>query len=63
GKSDETPLPGDVFKNEENLRASVGIGMTWQSPFGPVRLDLAEAVLKEDYDKTQIVHFSFGTRF
>jgi outer membrane protein insertion porin family len=63
GKSDETPLPGDIFKSEENLRASVGIGMTWQSPFGPVRLDLAKAVLKKDYDKTQLIHFSFGTRF
>jgi outer membrane protein insertion porin family len=63
GHNDENPLPGDTFKNEENLRASVGVGVTWQSPFGPVRLDLAKAVLKEDYDKTEIVHFSFGTKF
>jgi len=63
GKNDVKSLAGDDFKNEENLRASVGVGISWQSPFGPVRLDLAKAVLKKNYDKTEIVHFSFGTRF
>ena len=63
GKTNESSQPGDVFKSEENIRASIGVGSTWQSPFGPVRLDLAKAVLKKDYDKTEIIHFSFGTRF
>ncbi len=63
GNNDESPLPGENFKNEESIRASVGIGATWQSPFGPVRLDFAKALLKKDYDKTEIIHFSFGTRF
>jgi len=63
GANDETPLSTDEFKDEENVRASVGIGMTWDSPFGPVRLDLAQPVLKKDYDKVENVHFSFGTKF
>lgn len=63
GKTEENALPGETFRNDETPRASVGAGVTWQSPFGPVRLDIAHAVLKEDYDKTQTVHFSFGTRF
>ncbi|NTU76807.1 MAG: outer membrane protein assembly factor BamA, partial [Alphaproteobacteria bacterium] len=62
GKPEETALPGDLFMNEESLRVSVGVGMTWQSPFGPVRLDLAKPVLKKDYDKTELIHFSFGTK-
>jgi len=44
-------------------RASIGVGVAWKSPFGPIRLDLAKAIVKKDYDQTQIFHFSFGTRF
>lgn len=44
-------------------RAAVGAGIAWRSPFGPVRVDLAQAVLKEDFDKTQLFTLSFGTRF
>jgi outer membrane protein insertion porin family len=44
-------------------RASIGVGAAWKSPFGPIRVDLAKAVLKQDVDQTQVFHFSFGTRF
>jgi outer membrane protein insertion porin family len=63
GDNDENPLTGEVFKHDESLRLSVGAGMSWQSPFGPIRLDLAQAILRKRYDNTQFVHFSFGTRF
>ncbi len=46
-----------------SLRASAGIGLAWNSPFGPLRFDFAKAVLKEDFDDTQFFRFSFGTRF
>ena len=46
-----------------SLRLSGGFGVSWDSPFGPIRLDYAEAFLKEDFDKTEAFHFSFGTRF
>ncbi len=46
-----------------SLRASAGVGIAWRSPFGPVRVDLAKPVLKEDFDQTELVRFSFGTRF
>jgi outer membrane protein insertion porin family len=45
------------------LRASVGAGMIWQSPFGPLRLDVAWPLAKADFDKTELVRFSVGTRF
>jgi outer membrane protein insertion porin family len=35
----------------------------WQSPFGPLRLDVAYPVLKESFDETELVRFSIGTRF
>ncbi len=46
-----------------SLRASAGAGLGWNSPFGPINIDIAEALLKEDFDVTQMVRFSFGTRF
>ncbi len=46
-----------------SIRASVGLGLSWRSPLGPARLDLSQAVLKEDHDKTEVFRFSFGTRF
>lgn len=53
--------PGVV--NNGGPRASVGIGITWRSPFGVVNVDLAQAVVKEDYDRTEVFRFGFGTRF
>jgi outer membrane protein insertion porin family len=41
----------------------VGVGLAWRSPFGPIRIDLAHAVVKEEFDETEILRFSFGTRF
>lgn len=49
--------------DDASLRASIGAGVSWASPFGPVRVDLGFPILKESYDKTQTVFFSFGTRF
>ena len=46
-----------------NPRASVGIGISYLSPFGPIRVDYARAVLKEDFDQTENFRFSFGARF
>jgi outer membrane protein insertion porin family len=45
------------------LRASIGAGLIWQSPFGPLRFDLAYPLAKADYDEKEYFRFSFGTRF
>jgi outer membrane protein insertion porin family len=45
------------------VRSAVGVGLIWDSPFGPLRFDLAKAITKEGYDKTQIFRFGGGTRF
>ena len=45
------------------LRLSAGAGISWRSPFGPIRVDLAKPILKENSDETQLFRFSFGTRF
>ncbi|HEX3863111.1 MAG TPA: outer membrane protein assembly factor BamA [Stellaceae bacterium] len=46
-----------------SIRASAGIGVSWKSPVGPIRLDLALPIKRESFDKTQFFHVSFGTRF
>ncbi|HAX91237.1 MAG TPA: outer membrane protein assembly factor BamA, partial [Rhodospirillaceae bacterium] len=63
GQNDEKPLAGELFMSDQKIRASVGIGVSWQSPFGLVRLDYAQPVIKQDYDDIEHIHFSFGTRF
>lgn len=44
-------------------RMSVGVGLLWASPFGPIRIDFADAIKKDHYDRTELFRFSFGTRF
>ncbi len=44
-------------------RVSAGIGVSWKSPVGPIRLDLAVPIRRESFDKTQFFRVSFGTRF
>jgi len=45
------------------VRSSVGVGLVWDSPLGPLRFDLAYALTKQSYDKTQFFRFSGGTKF
>ena len=45
------------------VRASAGFGIAWKSPVGPIRVDLAVPIKKEAFDKTQLFHVSFGTKF
>ena len=54
---------GGKIKDESSPRVSVGFGVQWKSPFGPVRVDIAQAVMKEDYDRTQFFKFNFGAGF
>jgi outer membrane protein insertion porin family len=44
-------------------RLSVGVGVNWTSPFGPLRLDIARAILKEEGDDTKLFSFNVGTSF
>jgi outer membrane protein insertion porin family len=52
----------DVEDNSK-IRVSLGAGVSWASPFGPIRVDLAHPLIKDTYDHTQIFQFNFGTKF
>ncbi|WP_423142216.1 outer membrane protein assembly factor BamA [Parablastomonas sp. CN1-191] len=49
----DTPLP----------RVAVGIGVNWNSPFGPFRIDFAKTILKRPGDDTKTFTFNVGTQF
>lgn len=49
--------------NSEYLRFSAGVGVTWVSPFGPLKLVLAKPLNEKDYDDTQVLQFQFGQQF
>lgn len=54
---------GPEIADEASIRASAGLGISWRSPFGPVRVDVGLPFAEEDYDEREIVRFNFGTRF
>lgn len=45
------------------VRTSVGVGLIWQSPFGPLRFDYAVPITKGKYDRVQEFRFGGGTTF
>ena len=49
--------------NSAKPRLSLGIGVNWVSPFGPLRIDLAKALLKQEGDDTKLFSFNVGTQF
>lgn len=59
---------GNVYGEAEkvdfaNMRASVGVGLSWLSPVGPLRIAFANPVRKFSGDKIQKVQFQIGTSF
>ena len=52
-----------TLPTENPVRSSVGAGILWDSPIGPLRFDFAFATTKASYDKTQFFRFGGGTKF
>ncbi|MDR3497175.1 MAG: outer membrane protein assembly factor BamA [Ancalomicrobiaceae bacterium] len=56
--------PGSsCYTDDSTIRTSVGVGVLWKSPFGPLRADFGFALTKGEGDVTQIFRFSGGTQF
>ncbi|HVV60304.1 MAG TPA: outer membrane protein assembly factor BamA [Pseudolabrys sp.] len=49
--------------DSKSVRSSVGVGLIWDSPLGPLRFDFGFPLTKESYDHTQWFRFSGGTTF
>lgn len=59
---------GNIYGENErmdfaSLRSSVGIGVSWLSPIGPLRIAFANPVRKFDGDRIQRFQFQIGTSF
>ena len=59
---------GNIYAANENIsfddmRASYGIGVSWISPVGPLRLAFARPVRSFDGDRIQTLQFQIGTSF
>ena len=79
GLPDEYPVRGRVFADvgsawsvdnapgvvldETSPRVSIGAGLSWRSPLGPLEVDVGFPIVKEDFDEKELLRFSFGTRF
>jgi outer membrane protein insertion porin family len=59
------PTTGEtlVLRDDKTIRTSVGAGLVWASPFGPLRIDYAVALNKTSYDRVQEFSFGGGTKF
>ncbi|WP_076857669.1 outer membrane protein assembly factor BamA [Bradyrhizobium mercantei] len=66
-KPTQAPSPGTClglqFDDSKVVRTSVGVGLIWQSPFGPLRFDYAVPLTKGAYDRVQEFRFGGGTTF
>jgi outer membrane protein insertion porin family len=66
-------VPGDIqaindgvnldVQDDSSIRSAVGVSLLWNSPMGPLRVDYAETLSKEEYDKTQNLRFGASTKF
>jgi outer membrane protein insertion porin family len=54
---------GLVYDNGNAVRSSVGVGLIWASPFGPLRFDYAVPLTKGQFDRVQEFRFGGGTSF
>jgi outer membrane protein insertion porin family len=59
---------GNVFGEREkvsvsDLRASAGVGLSWLSPIGPLRIAAAQPLRKKPGDRIQRFQFQIGTSF
>jgi outer membrane protein insertion porin family len=54
---------GLVYDSGNTVRTSVGVGLIWASPFGPLRFDYAVPLTKGRFDRVQEFKFGGGTSF
>ena len=55
--------PGICLADSSAVRAAAGASIIWESPLGPLRLDISKPFLKERFDDEQLIRFGASTRF
>ncbi|MFC4255127.1 outer membrane protein assembly factor BamA [Altererythrobacter xixiisoli] len=57
------PFAEEFYGDSAMPRVSIGVGVNWNSPFGPFRIDVAYPLLKQEGDDTKTFSFNVGTQF
>ena len=53
----------DSLDDSSKIRSSIGIGVDWFTPVGPLTFSFAQPVTKDSKDKTETFRFNLGTTF
>ena len=54
---------GGIVDDKFHLRSTLGAGILWRTPIGPLRFDFTKAIKKLSYDKLESFNFSISTKF
>ncbi len=54
---------GPNLVDDGSPRVSVGAGLSWRSPLGPLRFDFGFPLARQPHDRARLFNFRFGTRF
>jgi len=46
-----------------SLRSAIGVGVLWESPFGPISLNYARPISRENFDETEFISFGIGSSY
>ena len=57
------PFAEEFYGNSPMPRVTIGIGINWNSPFGPFRINIAYPLLKREGDDHKFFSFNVGTQF
>ena len=49
--------------NSNTIRSSIGVGLDWFTPIGPLNFSFAHPITKASGDKTETFRFNLGTTF
>ena len=50
-------------KDSKKIRSSVGVGIDWYTPVGPLSFSLAQPITQDSTDQTETFRFNIGTTF
>ena len=53
----------DSSLDDSKIRSSIGLGLDWFSPVGPINFSLSQPMTKSSNDKTETFRFNLGTTF
>ena len=53
----------DTIDSSNKIRSSIGLGVDWFTPIGPLNFSLAYPVTKNTNDVTETFRFNLGTTF